>query len=600
MKTKSIKITFWVLLASQCLANSGSHVGTFNFIRLSRFSGASTAVKPVTNAYSRSELRQIFDGSRGHLTQLQNLTEAGIVKPPHIIEAERRLVAKRILLPSSLADNYKNPAIALKTEAEYVIDRLLEEISCSLLFLAGNEFVEPMKELVERLTALKTIERHSSRHDTSAADQILKELVIKAEDIAAIARSKLKPDNIPIHPSQIPFTVRAEFRTTEPVAGIEIYQGGLRRSGEWLQLADENGVRIGTGKDRSHVHADGDGHMRVHVYVFDPLGRVVFQKRFKKKSELSNGKDENGRFHVSVGGHVQHGEKLKAAVLREGLEEWGIHFDLNKLVRVSKKNELRPSKPFKKGEDNAFSTVFAYLATEAEIELARQHYNLKEIEFLAATPIPLLFEMILGNQEKDKFSKSIVHLIKHRPELFEKAVRKIGFDFQKLMNPGNRSELRDDKFVIRKLLDPLGATVGFVRRGSILTRNAAVDEESLVLEADAILDVLGKKHYLAVIAPTSAERLPIEKIVAPFKNRDRIVIAKNYTAARSELRKKGAQRIQIIGSERDVASERLLRQVADDVIFIRKGDRGELRKALGMSDALLLNFRASVETIRSA
>jgi isopentenyldiphosphate isomerase len=86
---------------------------------------------------------------------------------------------------------------------------------------------------------------------------------------------------------------------------------------EPLELLDDAGNPLGTGKARAQVHADGDWHRAFHLWVVRE-GRLVLLQRRSAEKDL-----EAGKLDVSVGGHVRFGETL-ADVVREADEEIGL------------------------------------------------------------------------------------------------------------------------------------------------------------------------------------------------------------------------------------------------------------------------------------
>ena len=87
---------------------------------------------------------------------------------------------------------------------------------------------------------------------------------------------------------------------------------------ELFQLVDRRGNPTGTAS-RQECHGNPRLiHLVVHCHVFDPAGRLLLQKRSRKK-------DTNpGRWDTSVGGHVVAGETVRDALVREAREELGI------------------------------------------------------------------------------------------------------------------------------------------------------------------------------------------------------------------------------------------------------------------------------------
>jgi len=87
---------------------------------------------------------------------------------------------------------------------------------------------------------------------------------------------------------------------------------------ELFQLVDANGNPAGQAS-REECHGNPRLiHLVVHLHVFHPDGRLLLQRR-------APGKDTNpGLLDTSVGGHVQAGEDVAAALRREAREELGI------------------------------------------------------------------------------------------------------------------------------------------------------------------------------------------------------------------------------------------------------------------------------------
>jgi isopentenyldiphosphate isomerase len=85
-----------------------------------------------------------------------------------------------------------------------------------------------------------------------------------------------------------------------------------------FQLVDRNGTPVGAAS-REECHGNPLLiHLVVHLHVFDAQGRLYLQKR-------STRKDTNpGLWDTSVGGHVNAGEAVAAALVREAREELDI------------------------------------------------------------------------------------------------------------------------------------------------------------------------------------------------------------------------------------------------------------------------------------
>jgi isopentenyl-diphosphate delta-isomerase len=69
------------------------------------------------------------------------------------------------------------------------------------------------------------------------------------------------------------------------------------------------------------VHAEGDWHRAVHIWMYNSHGKLVLQKRAAGKDTFP------GCWDVSVGGHVTSGDSVLETALKEVQEELGIYVD---------------------------------------------------------------------------------------------------------------------------------------------------------------------------------------------------------------------------------------------------------------------------------
>ncbi len=97
-------------------------------------------------------------------------------------------------------------------------------------------------------------------------------------------------------------------------------------SEERFPLVDETGKTIGSAT-RAECH-DGSKklHPVVHLHVVTPKGDILLQKRSMTKDI------QPGKWDTAVGGHVDFGEEIGDALLRESREELGI--DASKAIKL--------------------------------------------------------------------------------------------------------------------------------------------------------------------------------------------------------------------------------------------------------------------------
>jgi len=91
----------------------------------------------------------------------------------------------------------------------------------------------------------------------------------------------------------------------------------MNSADEPFDIVDASDRVIGSAP-RSEIHARGLLHRAVHLWLHDPAGRILLQRRSLSKDR------EPGKWTSSVSGHVNAGEQYDAAMLREIPEEIGI------------------------------------------------------------------------------------------------------------------------------------------------------------------------------------------------------------------------------------------------------------------------------------
>ncbi len=89
---------------------------------------------------------------------------------------------------------------------------------------------------------------------------------------------------------------------------------------EILEVINEEGETLyeATRKD---IHTKGLLHKEIHIWLFTPERKLIFQHRSKTKDTFPD------KLDASVGGHVDLGESYEEAVLRECKEELGIDIE---------------------------------------------------------------------------------------------------------------------------------------------------------------------------------------------------------------------------------------------------------------------------------
>ncbi len=162
---------------------------------------------------------------------------------------------------------------------------------------------------------------------------------------------------------------------------------------EILDIVNTSGEIIGKAR-RSEIHGNPSLIHRVtHVLVFNSRGEILLQKRSMKKDVAP------GKWDTSVGGHVNHGESIEEAVLRELAEELGIR-------------SVKPEFIYSYIHSNQYETELVY--THHCIYNGRIDFNMEEIEEVRFWDINVIEE---GNGE---FSDNLLHEIRLYKEFIKR------------------------------------------------------------------------------------------------------------------------------------------------------------------------------------
>ena len=97
---------------------------------------------------------------------------------------------------------------------------------------------------------------------------------------------------------------------------------------ERIDIADKNGTLTGGSALKSEVHSKGLFHHTAHVWFFTSEGNVLLQQRAASKLICPL------LWDVSVAGHVNSGETIKQAAVRETKEEIGIVVTEESLIKI--------------------------------------------------------------------------------------------------------------------------------------------------------------------------------------------------------------------------------------------------------------------------
>lgn len=97
---------------------------------------------------------------------------------------------------------------------------------------------------------------------------------------------------------------------------------------EYIDIVDKKGILTGENCLKSEAHRLGHYHNTVHVWLFTTDGEILLQQRALSKEICP------GLWDVSAAGHVDTGEALEDAAVRETFEELNYNLSKTDLIKV--------------------------------------------------------------------------------------------------------------------------------------------------------------------------------------------------------------------------------------------------------------------------
>lgn len=154
---------------------------------------------------------------------------------------------------------------------------------------------------------------------------------------------------------------------------------------EYIDIVDKNGNPTGETELKSVIHQKGYYHNTAHIWFYTDDGNILLSQRSAKKTICPL------LWDVSVAGHIDAGESIKTAAVRETKEEIGIKVTQESLQKIG---VFKCLQSYDNGiNDNEFHHTFI---SELKVSLSELKPQEEEVEALKLVSVEE-FKSILRN-----------------------------------------------------------------------------------------------------------------------------------------------------------------------------------------------------------
>ncbi|MBT8267179.1 MAG: NUDIX domain-containing protein [Flavobacteriaceae bacterium] len=158
---------------------------------------------------------------------------------------------------------------------------------------------------------------------------------------------------------------------------------------ELIDIVTRDGLPTGKSIQKSIIHSKGHYHNTAHLWLYTKSGEILLQQRSSKKLICPL------LWDVSVAGHVDAGESISDAALRETKEEIGLSLAKNDLLKIG---VFECFQHYENGFiDNEFHHTFI---AELKVDLTDLKPEKNEVEDLKLVTLPE-FIKLLDNSDKN-------------------------------------------------------------------------------------------------------------------------------------------------------------------------------------------------------
>ncbi|MGB3606164.1 MAG: NUDIX domain-containing protein [Psychroserpens sp.] len=164
---------------------------------------------------------------------------------------------------------------------------------------------------------------------------------------------------------------------------------------ELIDIVDQYGKPTGSSAPKSEIHTKGHLHNTAHLWLFTAEGNILLQQRAASKTVYPL------LWDVSVAGHIDAGETIMAAAVREAKEEIGITISEEQLIKIGVFECFRT---YPNGIiDNEFHNTFI---AEINMKLSDLKPQKEEVEALKFVSNDLFMELLDHSKTNSHFIES--------------------------------------------------------------------------------------------------------------------------------------------------------------------------------------------------
>ncbi|WP_425075154.1 NUDIX hydrolase [Psychroserpens sp. S379A] len=170
---------------------------------------------------------------------------------------------------------------------------------------------------------------------------------------------------------------------------------------ELIDIVDTNGIPTGIAVPKSEIHSKGHLHNTAHIWCFTSEGFILLQQRAASKTICPL------LWDVSVAGHIDAGETIEQAAIREAKEEIGLSIKANQLQKIG---VFECFQSYPNGIiDNEFHHTFIAQIDSNIKDLTPQKEEVESLKFVSLSE----FKTLLNNSENN------MHFVSSNPNYYE-------------------------------------------------------------------------------------------------------------------------------------------------------------------------------------